>query len=114
MKKASPVPKFLPIRVNIAWAWRPDKNLDNIHVNPFDNVDQLINQLGVAYEQRGDSVVDWQVPKLQFKIVGPLAGFDGQVDEQDAGEENKEDVPRLSQERVIDDIRAPFATYQLA
>ena len=49
MKKAAPVPKFLPIRVNIAWQWKMDKNIDNVHVNPFDNVDHLINQLGKIY-----------------------------------------------------------------
>jgi len=43
MKKAAPLPKFLPIRVNIAWQWRMDKNLENIHVNPFDNIDVLLN-----------------------------------------------------------------------
>ena len=42
MKKAAPVPKFLPIRINIAWQWKMDKNIDNLHVNPFDNVEQLI------------------------------------------------------------------------
>ena len=50
MKKAAPVPKFLPIRINVAWQWKIDKNLENIHVNPFDNVDQLINQLSAIYE----------------------------------------------------------------
>ena len=43
MKKAAPVPKFLPIRINIAWQWKMDKNIENLHVNPFDNVDHLIN-----------------------------------------------------------------------
>ena len=70
------MPKFLPIRVNIAWQWKFDKNLENIHVNPFDNVDHLVNQLSTAYEQRGDPVLDWNIPSLQFKIIGPLAGFD--------------------------------------
>lgn len=64
MKKAAPVPKFLPIRVNIAWQWKMDKNLENMHVNPFDNVDHLINQLTAAYEQRGDPVIDWKVESL--------------------------------------------------
>jgi len=64
MKKAAPVPKFLPIRVNIAWQWKMDKNLENMHVNPFDNVDHLINQLSAAYEQRGDPVIDWKVESL--------------------------------------------------
>ena len=77
MKKAAPLPKFLPIRVNIAWQWRMDKNLENIHVNPFDNVDALINQLAQAYEMRGDPVLDWRKEQLYFKIIGPLAGFDG-------------------------------------
>ena len=79
MKKAAPLPKFLPIRVNIAWQWRMDKNLENIHVNPFDNVDALLKQLSTAYEMRGDPVIDWRKPQLQFKIIGPLAGFDGEA-----------------------------------
>lgn len=54
-----------------------DKNLENIHVNPFDNVDALINQLAQAYEMRGDPVLDWRKEQLYFKIIGPLAGFDG-------------------------------------
>jgi len=41
-----------------------DKNLENMHVNPFDNVDHLINQLSAAYEQRGDPVIDWKVDSL--------------------------------------------------
>ena len=76
MKKAAPLPKFLPIRINIVWQWRLDKNLENLHVNPFDNVDHLINNLSVAYEMRGDPVLDWRVEQLRFKIIGPLAGFD--------------------------------------
>jgi len=94
MKKAAPLPKFLPIRVNITWQWRMDKNLENIHVNPFDNVDVLLNQLTNAYEMRGDPVLDWRVPSLTFKIVGPLAGFDGEAPEP---EERKgvEEGPRL-------------------
>ena len=79
MKKAAPVPKFLPIRINIAWQWKMEKNLDNVHVNPFDNIDHLINQLGKMYAERGDPVIDWKVDSLQFKIIGPLAGFDGEV-----------------------------------
>jgi hypothetical protein len=43
MKKAAPVPKFLPIRINVAFQWKIEKNLENIHVNPFDNIDSLIN-----------------------------------------------------------------------
>ena len=112
MKKAAPVPKFLPIRVNIAWQWKMDKNIDNVHVNPFDNVDHLVNQLGRIYEERGDPVIDWNVASLQFKIIGPLAGFDGEEERKE--EESKEGVPILSQERVIEDIRAPFASYRLA
>ena len=50
MKKAAPVPQFLPIRVNVAWQWRMDKNLENIHVNPFDNMEQLVTQMGILYE----------------------------------------------------------------
>ena len=55
-----------------------NKNLENIHVNPFDNIDHLINQLGVAYEQRGDPVIDWKMDTLKFKIIGPLAGFNNE------------------------------------
>ena len=32
--------------------------------------------MSTAYEQRGDPVLDWNIPSLQFKIIGPLAGFD--------------------------------------
>ena len=104
MKKAAPVPKFLPIRISIAWQWKMDKNLENIHVNPFDNMDHLINQLGRIYEERGDPVIDWKVNSLSFKIIGPLAGFDGDVgpqvpneaEEEKKDEESKEGVPLLS------------------
>ena len=58
---------------------------------------------------------------MSFRIIGPLAGFDGDVDpqvpnntEEEKKEESKEGVPLLSQERVIDDIRAPFASFRLA
>lgn len=50
---------------------------------------------------------------MQFKIIGPLAGFDGDAEE-NKEEEKKEGVPSLSQERIIEDIRAPFASYRLA
>ena len=106
------MPKFLPIRVNIVWQWRLDKNLENIHVSPFDNVDHLINTMSTAYEIRGDPVLDWRVAQLQFKIVGPLAGFDA---DEVANEERKDEgAPKMVQERIIDDIKAPFASYGLA
>ena len=118
MKKAAPVPKFLPIRISIAWQWKMDKNVDNVHVDPFENMDTFINKLGRIYEERGDPVLDWNVNSLTFKIIGPLAGFDGDVDpqvpEEEKKEESKEGAPIMSQERVIDDIRAPFASYRLA
>lgn len=92
MKKAAPVPNFLPIRINIVWQWRMDKNLENIHVEPFDNIDHLINnQLGVAYEQRGDPVIDWKLDTLKFKIIGPLAGFKNGVDDIEESKEESKD-----------------------
>ena len=41
-----------------------DKNIENVHVNPFDNTDHLINKLGKIYEERGDKVLDWRVDAL--------------------------------------------------
>ena len=64
MQKAAPVPKFLPIRVNVVWQWKADKNIENIHVNPFDSVEQLVKQLGIQYEQRGDPVVEWNLANV--------------------------------------------------
>lgn len=64
MKKAAPVPQFLPIRVNINWQWKFNKNLENIHINPMDSAVQLLKQLGTAYENRGDPVLNWNMDQL--------------------------------------------------
>lgn len=67
-------------------------------MNPFDNMDHLINILTTAYEQRGDPVIDWRTNSLQFKIIGPLAGFDGEVANNQDEEEKKDanDGPKLT------------------
>lgn len=60
MKKATPKPQFLPIRINVIFQWKVDKNLDNILVKPFDNVESLIQQMTALYEEKGDPVIDWK------------------------------------------------------
>ena len=102
MKKNMAKPEFLPIRVNVIFQWKVDKNLDNILINPFDNVEVLINKMTSLFEQRGDPVVDWKADQLKFKIIGPLAGHAG--DEEMKGDQNV----GMSQERLIDDKNAPF------
>lgn len=58
-----------------------DKNLENVQVSPFDNVEALLTQMGKLYEARGDPVTEWNLSTLQIKIVGPLAGFAGESSE---------------------------------
>lgn len=64
--------------------------------------------------------MDWKVNSLQFKIIGPLAGFDADVPMANQQEESKEgeaalkmdnDAPKMTQERMIDDIKAPIASF---
>jgi hypothetical protein len=42
MEKSLVMPKFLPTRVSVHLAWRGDKNLDNLIVKPFENVEGLM------------------------------------------------------------------------
>ena len=67
-------PEFLPIRVNVIFQWKVDKNVDNLLVKPFDNVKALISQLTILFENKGDPVLEWNQENLRFKIIGPLAG----------------------------------------
>ena len=59
-------PEFLPIRTNIIFQWKVDKNVDNILLKPFDNVKSLIIKLTELFEQRGDPVLDWKEDALKF------------------------------------------------
>ena len=74
LKKNMVKPEFLPIRTNIIFQWKVDKNVDNILLKPFDNAKSLVIKLTEVFEQRGDPVLDWKEDQLKFQIIGPLAG----------------------------------------
>jgi hypothetical protein len=42
MKKILPKPKLLPIRVSIVIECKPGIKIDNIHVKPYDNINDLL------------------------------------------------------------------------
>ena len=62
MKKLAPAPEFLPLRLNIIICWKP--NLDNIQVEPFECIENLLTQIEDIYNKRGDPIKNWNLEKL--------------------------------------------------
>lgn len=72
MKKMAPAPTFLPIRLKIVFVDKQNLFLDNIAVQPFDSVADLVKIIFTIFEQRGDPIIDWKVENSKFRIQGPL------------------------------------------
>ena len=73
MKKIMPKPKLLPIRVSIVIESKQGLKIENIHVQPYDSVKDLMKQVEEHMAQvRGDPILDWNQANIQFLITGPL------------------------------------------
>jgi len=65
--------------------------LENIQVQPFDNVDDLFAQLERLFVQRGDAVCEWNKEALEVWIQGPLAGIEEQKPEAEGNPEDAQE-----------------------
>ena len=59
MKKIMPKPKLLPIRINVAIESKPGLKLENIHIKPYDNINDLFKIIEEYFAMRGDPILDW-------------------------------------------------------
>ena len=98
LKKSLPEsPKMLPIRLNVIFQWRIGMKFENVNVQPFENLDDLLDKhIAPAMEARGDPVIDWNRQKLTFKITGPLEGAEV-----------------LGKTLEVTDLKVPFQIYGL-
>jgi len=72
MKKIIPKPKLLPIRINI-WCESKGIRIENVHVNPYDNLNDLKKIVEEKAIKRGDPVLKWG-EGIKFILQGPLYG----------------------------------------
>jgi hypothetical protein len=72
MKKILPKPKLLPIRINVVIEQKGNLKVENIHVKPFENINDLLKVLEEYFQMRLDPVLDWNKGAIQFLLIGPL------------------------------------------
>jgi hypothetical protein len=63
MKKIMPSPKLLPLRISICIESKGHK-IENLHVKPYDNVNDLFKIIEEHQKTRGDSVLNWNKDKI--------------------------------------------------
>ena len=68
MRKMAPAPTFLPIRVKVVFSDKPALLLENIAVQPFDGLADLIKALEGIFVQRGDPIINWNLQNLRFRV----------------------------------------------
>ena len=56
MRKIIPKPKLLPIRINVVIESKNCMRIENLHVKPYDNLNDLLKQLEDYYQTRGDPI----------------------------------------------------------
>ena len=70
MKKILPKPSNLPIRISIVL---PNGNkIENVHVNPYDNINDIKKLVEENAVKRNDPIIKWG--DIEYTIAGPLAG----------------------------------------
>lgn len=72
MKKIVPKPKLLPIRISIVIESKQGLRIENEHVKPYDNVNDLFKIIEDYQLKRGDPILDWSKDNLQIIVAGPL------------------------------------------
>lgn len=74
MKKIMPKPKMLPIRISIQIESKPNVKIENAHVKPYENANDVFKIIEEYQTMRGDPILSWDKAKLRFKLTGPLYG----------------------------------------
>lgn len=82
MKKIMPKPKLLPIRVNIAIECKQGLKIENIHVKPYETVNDLFKIVEEFQASRGDPVLSWNKAGIKVLLTGPLHGAGGVTEEE--------------------------------
>ena len=72
MKKIMPKPKLLPIRLAISVPSKNQLKIENVHVKPYDNVNDLFKIVEDYQNQRGDAVLEWRKDSIKVYLTGPL------------------------------------------
>lgn len=72
MKKIIPKPKLLPIRINILIEQKNNFKFENIHLKPYDNLNDLLRLLEEYVQKKGDNILNWNKDSLTFILTGPL------------------------------------------
>lgn len=72
MKQIMPQPKLLPIRITITIESKPAIKIDNAHVKPYDNCNDLFKIVEEYQLARGDPVMKWDKERARIMITGPL------------------------------------------
>ena len=87
MKHIIPKPKMLPIRISVKIESKGFYKIDNIHIKPYDNLNDLLKFIEEHQIKKGDPILKWNKEKLVFIINGPLAGNKGndlmQIDDEE-------------------------------
>jgi len=72
MKQIMPKPKLLPIRVSLTIEAKPGFRIDNAHIKPYDNANDLFKLVEDFQAARGDPVLSWSKPAIRVLLTGPL------------------------------------------
>lgn len=59
MKKVVPKPKLLPIRVSVQIESKKNMRIENIHVKPYDNINDLFKVVEEFQVKKGDPILTW-------------------------------------------------------
>ena len=111
MKKIMPKPKLLPIRLAISVPSKNQLKIENVHVKPYDNVNDLFKIVEDYQNQRGDAVLEWRKDSIKVYLTGPLFNPEevkGDIEMEEGGPGS------LSQNIVIADWSQPFSTFNVA
>lgn len=118
MKQIAPHPKFLPLRINVVFASKADKKVNNVMVKPFDTMNHLVKQLHEVFTQRGDPIIKWNLVQTKFTIKGPL--FEQMpanhhiVDSEEKKDGEIRQEQSLTKSSLVEDLDAPFQAFKMA
>jgi hypothetical protein len=116
MKKVVPKPKLLPIRISVIVECKNNLRIENVHVKPYDNLNDLLKMIEEVQAKKGDGIIDWNKQSLQFVLTGPLRNaninqsiFDVKMEDDDNNMQES-----LTQMVTISDFALPFAKFNIA
>eukprot|EP00347_Sterkiella_histriomuscorum_P020014 403339430 len=130
MRNIIPKPKLLPIRISIQIDSKKGLRIENIHVKPYENLNDLLKQIEDFQLNRGDKIQNWNKNNLVIQLNGPMRVDNEKIQFDQLDQILSQDLEMqidgfdiqnqygisdsLSQQIIIKDWTVPFSKFNIA